>query len=123
MGDIYVMPIGGKPENITKDRYLDTDPAWSPDGNQLVYSSDKGGGLLQLWIRDMKTGRDRQLTNMTTQPMGATWSPDGKRIAIFDVDGMWRAASVSVVDVATGKVTKIHNSLFGPGTPTWSPDG
>ena len=55
--------------------------------------------------------------------MGATWSPDGKRIAIFDVDGMWRAANVSVVDVATGKVTKIHDSLFGPGTPTWSPDG
>ena len=55
--------------------------------------------------------------------MGATWSPDGTRIAFFDVDGMWRAASLSVVDVATGKVTKIHNSLFGPGTPTWSPDG
>ena len=117
------MTVGGKPENLTNDKYLDTDPAWSPDGNQLVYSSDKGGKLLQLWIRDLKTGQDRQLTNMTTQPMGATWSPDGKRIAFFDVDGMWRAASISVVDVATGKVTKIHSSLFGPGTPTWSPDG
>ncbi len=117
------MPVGGKPENITNDKYLDTDPAWSPDGNQLVYSSDKGGDRLQLWIRDMKTGRDRQLTHMTTQPQGATWSPDGKRIAVFDVDAMWRAANISVVDVATGNVTKIHNTLFGPGTPTWSPDG
>lgn len=123
VGDIYVMPVGGKPENITHDKALDTDPAWSPDGSQLVYSSDKAGGLLQLWIRDMKTGRDRQLTNISTQPMGATWSPDGKRIAFFDVDGMWRAASVSVVDVASGTVTKIHDSLFGPGTPAWSPDG
>jgi Tol biopolymer transport system component len=123
VGDIYVMPVGGKPENITHDEALDTDPAWSPDGSQLVYSSDKGGGLLQLWIRDMKTGRARQLTNLSTQPMGATWSPDGKRIAFFDVDGMWRAASISVVDVASGNVTKIHKSLFGPGTPTWSPDG
>ena len=122
VGDIYVMPVGGKPENITRDEALDTDPAWSPDGSQLVFSSDRGGGLLQLWIHDMKTGRDRQLTNISTQPQGATWSPDGKRIAFFDVDGMWRAASVSVVDVASGKVTKIHNSLFGPGTPTWSPD-
>ena len=123
VGDIYTMTIGGKPENITKDKYLDTDPAWSPDGNQLVYSSDKGGNLLQLWIRDLQTGQDRQLTHLTTQPMGATWSPDGKRIAFFDVDGMWRAASISVVDVATGKVTRIHDSLFGPGNPTWSPDG
>jgi Tol biopolymer transport system component len=123
VGDIYVMTIGGKPENITKDKYLDTDPAWSPDGNQLVYSSDKGGNLLQLWIHDMKTGQDRQLTHMSTQPQGASWSPDGKRIAVFDVDAMWRAASVSVVDVATGNVTKIHKSLFGPGMPVWSPDG
>jgi Tol biopolymer transport system component len=123
LGDIYTMAIGGKPENITKDKYLDTDPAWSPDGTQLVYSSDRGGNLLQLWLHDMKSGQDRRLTNMTTQPMGAAWSPDGRRIAFFDVDGMWRAASVSVVDVASGKVTKIHASLFGPGNPTWSPDG
>ncbi len=123
VGDIYVMPVGGKPENITKDKYLDTDPAWSPDGSQLVYSSDKGGGLLQLWIRDMKTGRDRQLTHMTTQPQGATWSPDGKKIAFFDVDAMWRESNVSVIDIASGQVTKIHDSLFAPGTPTWSADG
>ncbi|HWE49921.1 MAG TPA: amidohydrolase family protein [Bryobacteraceae bacterium] len=130
LGDIYVESIGeagnnkpARPENLTNDKYLDTDPAWSPDGNQLVYSSDKGGSLLQLWIRDMRTGQSRQLTNMTTQPQGAAWSPDGKRIAFFDVDAMWRAASVSVVDVASGKVTKIHNSLFGPGMPAWSPDG
>jgi Tol biopolymer transport system component/imidazolonepropionase-like amidohydrolase len=123
VGDIYVMPIGAKPENITRDRYLDTDPAWSPDGRELVYSSDRGGDLLQLWIHNFQSGQDRQLTHLTTQPMGATWSPDGTRIAFFDVDGMWRAASLSVVDVATGKVIKIHNSLFGPGIPTWSPDG
>jgi len=123
VGDIYVMPVGGKPENITKDKYLDTDPAWSPDGSQLVYSSDKGGGLLQLWIRNMKTGRDRQLTHMTTQPQGATWSPDGRKIAFFDVNAMWRESNVSVIDVASGQVAKVHDSLFAPGTPTWSADG
>ncbi len=123
VGDIYVMPVGGAAENLTKDRFLDTDPAWSPDGTKLVYSSDKGGALLQLWIRDMTTGQERQLTRLTTQPQGATWSPDGTRIAFFDVDGMWRRATVSVVDVASGVVTNIHDSLFAPGTPTWSPDG
>ena len=60
---------------------------------------------------------------LTTQPQGATWSPDGKRIAFFNVDGMWRVAQMSVLDVATGTVTKIHDSLPQPGTPTWSPDG
>ena len=118
------MPVtGGAPTNLTKDRFLDTEPAWSPDGTKLAYSSDKGGDQLQLWIRDLATGKDTQLTHLQTQPMGAAWSPDGTRIAYLDVDGMWRRAGVSVVNVATGKVTKIRDSLFAPGSPTWSPDG
>src|SRR5689334_13393314 len=123
VGDIYVMPMGGRPVNITKDAALDTDPAWSPDGSQLVYSSDKNSEHLQLWIRDMQTGQSRQVTHLTTQPQGATWSPDGKRIAFFDVNGMWRVANMSVLDVASGTVTRVHDTLAQPGTPTWSPDG
>jgi Tol biopolymer transport system component len=123
VGDIYVMPVAGRPVNLSKDEALDTDPAWSPDGSQLVYSSDKDSEHLQLWIRDMKSGQSRKVTSLTTQPQGATWSPDGKRIVFFNVDGMWRVAQLSVLDVATGAVTKIHDSLAQPGTPTWSPDG
>ena len=123
VGDIYVMPVGGKPVNITTDEALDTDPAWSPDGTELVYSSDKNSEHLQLWVRDMRTGRSRQITHMTTQPQGASWSPDGTRIAFFNVDGMWRVAEMSVLDVASGTVTKVHDTLAQPGTPTWSPDG
>ena len=123
LGDLYLMPIGGKPVNLTKDVFLDTEAAWSTDGTKLVYSSDRGGDFLQLWVRDLKSGRDLQLTKLSTQPMGASWSPDGTRIAFLEVDGMWRRAAVSVVNVATGTVTKIHDSLFGPGMPAWSPDG
>jgi Tol biopolymer transport system component/imidazolonepropionase-like amidohydrolase len=123
LGDIYVMPVGGKPVNITKDAALDTEPAWSPDGSQLAYSSDKDSEHLQLWVRDMKSGRSRRLTDLTTQPQGAAWSPDGTRIAFFNVDGMWRVAQMSVIDVATGKVTKVHDTLPQPGAPAWSPDG
>ena len=124
VGDIYVMPVGGKPENLTKDQALDTDPAWSPDGSQLAYSSDKDGEHLQLWIRDMRTRPEPQGHRLTTQPQGATWSPDGKRIAFFNVDGMWRVAQMSVVDVATGTVTKMHDRCRSrgrrPGRPTAS---
>jgi Tol biopolymer transport system component len=78
---------------------------------------------MQLWIRDMQTGKDRELTKLESQPQGASWSPDGKRVAFFDVNAIWRSASVSVVDVASGKVTKIHDTLNAPGMPTWSSDG
>jgi Tol biopolymer transport system component len=123
LGDIWVMPVGGEPRNVTNDRYLDAEPAWSPDGTRLVYSSDRGGALLDLWVHDLTTGRRHQLTRLATSAMGAAWSPDGARIAFLDVDAIWRAASVSVIDIASGRVTTVHPSSFGPSRPTWSPDG
>jgi Tol biopolymer transport system component len=123
IGDLWLMPLGGKPVNLTTDRFLDTEPAWSPDGRHLAWSSDRGGQLLDLWLRDMTTGQVRRLTSTEGSAMGAAWSPDGRRIAFLNVDGVWRRASVNVVDVATGAVTQVHAPLFGPGNPTWSRDG
>ena len=124
VGDIWLMPVsGGTPTNLTRDAALDTDPAWSPDGSQLVYSSDRESEHLQLWVRDMKSGVARKVTNITTQPQGASFSPDGRRIAFFNVDGMWRVAELSVLDLGSGKVIRVHESLPQPGSPTWSPDG
>ena len=123
IGDLWLMPLGGKPENLTKDRFLDTEPAWSPDGRFLAWSSDRGGQLLDLWIRDMSNGQVRRLTSTEGSAMGAAWSPDGRRIAFLNVDGVWRRASVNVVDIASGTVTQVHGPLFGPGNPSWSKDG
>src|ERR1019366_6990259 len=61
VGDIYVMPVGGKPVTVPKDAALGTGRAWSPDGSQLAYSADKDSEPLQLWIRDMKSGRGRRV--------------------------------------------------------------
>ncbi len=124
LGNLYLHPVGGAPRKITDDEALDTEPAWSPDGRYLAWSSDRAGGtLLDLWIYDTQSSTMRQLTSEPTSAMGPAWSPDGTRIAYLDVDGIWRAASVAMVDVATGKVTKLHAQLFGPGAPTWSGDG
>jgi Tol biopolymer transport system component len=124
LGDLYLMPIGGAPRNLTDDAALDTDPAWSPDGRYLAWSSDRAGStLLDLWIYDTQSGTMRQLTREPTSAMAPAWSPDGRSIAFLDVDGIWRAASVAIVDVATGTVRAIHPQLFGPGAPTWSGDG
>jgi Tol biopolymer transport system component/cytosine/adenosine deaminase-related metal-dependent hydrolase len=123
LNDIYVMPVGGKPVNITHDGAFDTDPAWSPDGRQLAYSSDKGGNQLQLWIRDMQSGQSHQVTHLTTQPTGAAWAPDGKRIAFLNITNNYGVAEVAVLDVATSRVQKVHGSLPQPGHPAWSADG
>jgi Tol biopolymer transport system component len=91
--------------------------------NWLVYSSDKGSPHLQLWIRDMKSGVARKVTNITTQPQGGAFSPDGKRIVFFTSTGMWRVRRCRSSTSIQAKVTKIHDSLPQPGAPTWAPDG
>ncbi len=117
LGDLWVMRIGNRPTRLTRDDFLTTDPAWSPDGRYLSYTTDRTGNP-DLWIRDLRTGQDCQLTALPYAALAGSWSPDGTRIAFQDQDG-----ATYVVDVATGEVRRVLGPLFAPGRPTWSPDG
>jgi Tol biopolymer transport system component len=117
LGDLWVMPVDSAPRRLMTDAAVDTEPAWSPDGRSLAYSSDRGGSV-NIWIRSLETGADRQLTHLASAPASAAWSRDGGRIACVDSEGQ-----IQVVDVKTGAVTRIHEHLNEPGRPSWSPDG
>ncbi|HEV3059824.1 MAG TPA: amidohydrolase family protein [Vicinamibacterales bacterium] len=117
LGDLWVMPIGGAPRRLTTDPAVETEPAWSPDGRSLAYSTDRGGSM-NIWTRDLESGADRQITHAGNAAMLAAWSPDGARIAFVDSDGQ-----LQVVDVKSGAVTKVHDHLNEPGRASWSPDG
>ncbi|MEV4754314.1 DPP IV N-terminal domain-containing protein [Micromonospora sp. NPDC049559] len=118
LNDIYTMTIGESPRPLTRDQWWKCDPAWSPDGRLLAYSTDRGGKL-DIWLRDLDTGADRQLTNLPgAAAVSASWSPDGARLAFLDQDG-----ALHTVEVGTGEVRRILAATFEPGRPTWSPDG
>ena len=125
LGDIWTMNIGSKPKRLTSDRFLDADPAWSPDGTKLVFSTDRAEtGNLDLWIHDMKTGEESRLTREPLADYGANWSPDGKRIAFISMLPHQQGAAIDVVDLATGKITQLYRSAQRiPSNPTWSADG
>ncbi|MGH3357988.1 MAG: amidohydrolase, partial [Nocardioidaceae bacterium] len=118
LNDLWVMRIGGEAEPLTGDQRWKCDPAWSPDGTKLAYSTDRGG-TLDIWIRDLRSGRDRQLTDLPDRAaLSGSWSPDGKEIAFLDQDGaLW------TVVVRSGEVQRVFPATFEPGRPTWSPDG
>src|SRR5882672_7932040 len=117
VGDLWVMPVGGSPRRLTHDVFLETDPAWSPDGKSLAYSSDRGGSM-NIWVRDLHSGADRLLTRGAAAAMQAAWSPDGSRIAFSDPEGQ-----IQVVDVTSGAIRKAHDHLNEAGRASWSPDG
>jgi Tol biopolymer transport system component len=118
LNDIWTMRIGQRPVPLTNDHFWKSDPAWSPDGRWLSYSSDRGGKL-DIWLRDLRSGADTQLTNLDgSAAVSATWSRDGARLAFLD-----QAGNVYTVEVATGNVRKVFGPLWEPGKPTWSADG
>ncbi len=118
LNQLYLLEIGDpKPRPITDDRFHKSAPAWSPDGRSLAYSTDRGGKL-DIWVRDLATGAERQLTRLPDAAVSGSWSRDGRAIAFLDQNG-----AVYAVEVATGVVRKIFGPLWEPGRPSWGPDG
>jgi Tol biopolymer transport system component len=118
LNDIYLMRIGEPPRPLTGEAWWKCDPAFSPDGRYLSYSTDRGGKL-DIWLRDLRTGADRQLTNLPgAAAVSGSWSADGRLLAFLDQTG-----ALYTVEVATAAVRQVYPATFEPGRPTWSADG
>ncbi|MFI1994040.1 amidohydrolase family protein [Actinoplanes sp. NPDC020271] len=119
LNDIWTMRIGQPPQPLTKDlTWWKSDPAWSPDGKYLSYSTDRGGKL-DIWLRELATGVDRQLTVLpNAAAVSGSWSADSSRLAFLDQTG-----ALYTVEVASGAVRKLFAATFEPGRPSWSADG
>jgi len=123
LGRLWLMDVGGKPQAVTSEGpFVVTDPAWSSDGSKLVYSSDREGGSMDLWIYETASGTHRRLTSAPGAETRPAWSPDGTRVAFVSAMQDFNA-KVQVVDLATGKIVTVQPSSFGPGYPSWSADG
>lgn len=117
LNGLWLLTLGGAARPLVQDGFWTCDPAWSADGRMLAYSSDRGG-TLDVWVRDMTTGAERQLTRHKGAAVSAAWSRDGQSIAFLDQTG-----ALHTVDVATGAISKRFEAIWEPGKPSWSPDG
>lgn len=82
MGDIYTMPIsGGEATNIASGLAWEIQPRFSPDGSQIAFTSDRGGGD-NIWVMDVNGENARQVTQENFRLLNnPTWSADGRYIA------------------------------------------
>ena len=117
LGDLWLTRTSSgesTPQRLTNDPFVDTDPAWSPDGGRIAFSTDREGSM-DLWLHELRSGIERKIA---PRAMSAAWSPDGGRIAFLDPE-----SQLHIVDVSSGQVRKAHDRLNEPGRPSWSPDG
>ena len=124
--DVYVMQAdGSRVRRVTTDPGNDQDPSWLPDGQDLVFSSDRAsrGDLFRVRIADGRT--ERLTTNFVGRAIMPAVSPDGSTVAFaaqtLRVGAFWNF-QVHLFDLASGRTTPVPAS-GGACWPSWSRDG
>jgi TolB protein len=111
---------GGEALQLTNHLGIDAHPAWSPDGQQIVFATDRWGGLeIAVMRRDVTDVR--RLTDSPGLDDYPAWSPDGGRIAfVSNRDGNYE---VYVMPATGGEAMNISRAPGIDTFPTWTPDG
>ena len=123
-GGIFLMGATG--ENVRRLTDFGFYPSWSPDGKEIVFSSENfeepmnRGIFSHLWIVNVATSEKRKIIEQDAiQP---NWSPSGARIAFWGYKqggqrDLW-TISADGADLAA-----VTDDAAVDWNPVWSPDG
>jgi len=123
--DIGILDIErGKLRFVTDDgkksRAYNTDPAWSPDGDWIVYASSRRG-IMSLWCVPADGGKSLPLTEGATRNQrGPDISPDG---AIILFNTAERRLDIAALELASKRESKVSDDIWGDRFPVFSPSG
>ena len=82
-GDICVIHVDGSGwAKLTHDKWIDSYPAWSPDGSSIAFTGNLGKTVI--YVMNADGTRRRRLTPRGGDEALAAWSPDRRTIAFDD---------------------------------------
>jgi eukaryotic-like serine/threonine-protein kinase len=125
---VFVMNIDGS--NVTQVTDSGFNPAWSPDGSELVVNDDnitdyEGRNTYpsasKLWAVNIASRTRRMIT--TQDAVQANWSPNGHRLAFWGEQKGGHRDIWTVAADGRSEPVEVTDDGFIDWNPIWSPDG
>jgi Tol biopolymer transport system component len=124
-GGVFLMGATG--ESVRRLAGFGFNPAWSPDGRQILVATEGVADprvrrtRSQIWQIDVATGAPRLLVEGDgVQP---SWSPHGRRIAYWGIPTGSSERALWTLPAAGGAPRAVIRDKFLNWSPAWSPDG
>lgn len=126
--ELYLYDLNGNTTiQLTDNTIADDFPTWSPDGRQLVFSTNRDTldrRKLNFYIfgSNLSDGSVAVLSDSRGDHSMAQWSPDGTELVYTSTSTL----GVSVILIDSGGISERDLTLVTPEDdmgPTWSPDG
>ena len=119
---LYVSNADGSGEHLLLGKQgIDYDPAWSPDGKTIVFTSDRDGSA-DLFRVNTDGSAIEKLTDSTAYDDQAAFSPDGTQVVFVTTRGAGYA-NLWTLDLQTKRAKPLTSGEGGDFRPSWSPDG
>lgn len=118
--NIYTLDLRSRTTTrLTDSNAIDTSPSYSPDGSQIVFTSDRGGRT-QIYVMNADGSNQQRISFGDGTYSTPVWSPRGDLIAFTKQAGGRFSIGVMRTD---GSGERILTSGFHNEGPTWAPNG
>src|SRR5438067_807881 len=121
--DIFILNLDGSGvTRLTDNAFRDAPTAWSPNGAQILFLSDREDGDEEIYVMNTDGSGVTRLTHSPGRDEGdrAGWSPDGSRI-VFSSDRDGGQLHVFVMNADGSGVTQLtFNDGVFDAVPVWT---
>jgi Tol biopolymer transport system component len=122
--DIWVYDLERDvPTRLTFDEASDAGPVWSPDGQYVAFTSERGEGAPNVYRKAADgSGEVERISESNVAVTAWSWSPDGKTLAVMQQNPE-TDLDLALLSVETGEIEPFLISPFVEYAPVFSPDG